>query len=396
MNHAGMMQSHLDPNKSKPLAGVTVVDLSRLLSGPTCTMMLADQGARVIKIEHPDTGDDTRQFLPFYHDGPNKGLSIFYFFCNRGKESIALNLKNPNDLALVKRMIAKADILVENFRPGTMEKLGMGPDDMLRVFPRLIYCSISGFGQYGDFWERPGYDTVIQAVSGLMDATGWPDGPPTRVGTSIADIAAGLYAYCAIVTALYSREKTGTGTSVDIAMLDCVFALMEHGLMDSLGVHHRPMRLGNRHPFIYPFDTFQCSNRLLAITAGNDALFEKMCVALGQPQLSANPHYKTNALRLNNNKQLKADMERILTTNTAEHWKGVLEKNGIPAELILNIDDTRKLKHLKQRGMVYKLKDGSYVPGTPLKFGYYSSLASDKPAPKLNENGDAIRKEFSK
>lgn len=396
MNEHPMMKSHLDPNKPKPLSGVTVIDFTRVLSGPTCTMMLADQGARVIKVERPGSGDDTRSLPPFYQDGPDQGVSVYYFYPNRGKESITLDLRNPDDLALVQRMIAKADVVVENFRPGTMAKLGLGPEDMMKQFPKLIYCSISGYGQYGDLSQKPGYDTVIQAVSGIMDATGWPDGPATRVGTSISDLSAGIYAFSAITTALYGREKTGKGTTIDIAMLDCTFALMEHGIMDALGMHVRPTRIGNRHPFMYPFDTFQCADRLLAITVGNDVLFEKLCAALGQVSMAKDPRYKTDTLRSQNCDALKAEMGKIMKSNTAQFWKTKLEQAGVPADLVLNIDETRQLPHMQQRGMIQQQSDNSFVPGTPLKFGYYGSLGSNKPAPKLNEHGEAIRKEFAK
>jgi CoA:oxalate CoA-transferase len=196
-----IQNSHLDPTKPHALEGITVVDFTRVLAGPTCTRMLADAGARVIKIERPGTGDDTRAMGPFTADGSSE----YYRFANLGKESIALNLKDPGDLSLVKRMIAKADVVVENFRPGVMAKLGLDPQKLVEQHPRLIVCSISGFVQYGPYHQQAAYDTVIQALSGIMDATGWPDGSPTRVGTSVSDISAGIFGYCGIVTALAAR-----------------------------------------------------------------------------------------------------------------------------------------------------------------------------------------------
>jgi CoA:oxalate CoA-transferase len=383
-------EEHRDSSKPHALEGITVVDFTRVLSGPTCTRMLADAGARVIKIERPETGDDTRQMGPFAADGSSE----YYRFANLGKESIALDLKDAHDLALVKSMIAKADVVVENFRPGVMAKLGLDPQQLLDEHEQLIVCSISGFGQYGPLHDQAAYDTVIQALAGIMDATGWPDGPPTRVGTSIADIAAGIYGYAAVVTALVGRERTGRGTTIDVAMLDSTFALLEHGLMDALGVHVRPERLGNRHPFMYPFDTFACSDQLLAITVGNDHLFEKLCEVLGLPDLVADKRFATNADRSDNHAPLKEAMEKVLHGDTADVWRERLEAAGVPVGIVLNVDDTRKLEQIKVRGMV-KNVGGVEVPGTPLKFGTYNSLGTLIPSPALDNRGKALRAEFA-
>ncbi len=383
-------EEHLDPAKPYPLAGITVIDFTRVLSGPTCTRMLADAGARVIKIERPNVGDDTRQMGPFVKDGS----SDYFRFANLGKESIALDLKDPDDLAIAKNMIDHADVVVENFRPGVMAKLGLDPVKLVEEHPRLIVCSISGFGQYGPMHQQAAYDTVIQALSGIMDATGFPDGPATRVGTSISDIAAGIYGYAGVVTALAARERTGKGTTVDVSMLDSTFALLEHGLMDALGVHLRPNRIGNRHPFMYPFDTFACSDRLLAICVGNDHLFGLLCGVLGLTGLPIDPRFKTNAARSDNFGPLKSAMEAVLKTNTAESWRSRLEQVGVPVGIVLNVDDARKLEQIAVRGMV-KNVGGYDVPGTPIKFGSYNSLGTMIPAPKLDNRGAALRKEFA-
>jgi CoA:oxalate CoA-transferase len=389
-NYDPKQNPHLDPTKLKTLEGITVIDFTRVLAGPTCSMMLADQGARVIKIERPVTGDDTRQMGPFYKNG----LSVYYAFPNRGKESIALDLKNPEDLALVKRMIAKADVVVENFRPGTMAKFGLDPESLTKNNPRLIVCSISGFGQYGPMHQYAAYDTVIQAISGIMDATGFPDGPAIRVGTSIADIQAGIYGFCGILSALYAREKTGKGTTVDVAMLDSVFAIMEHGLMDAIGVNITPHRMGNRHPFMYPFDTFMCKNRPTAITVGNDKLFANLCNALDIKNCITDERFTTNVKRCENHVVLKEMMEKALSAKNAEDWCEILEYAGVPCDLILNIEDTRQLDQIKARTMVQEVA-GKMIPGNPIKFGTYYSLASDKPPPDLDADGEKIRSEFS-
>lgn len=382
-------ESHLDPSKPHALEGITVIDFTRVLAGPTCTRMLADAGARVIKIERPKTGDDTRLMGPFAGDG----TSEYYRFANLGKESIALDLKNADDLALVRSMISRADVVVENFRPGVMAHLGLDPDKLMSEHPRLIVCSISGFGQYGPMHQQAAYDTVIQALSGIMDSTGWPNGPATRVGTSISDIAAGIFGYCGVVTALVARERTGKGTTVDVAMLDSTFALLEHGLMDALGPRVRPTRLGNRHPFMYPFDTFDCTDGPIAICVGNDHLFHVLASTLGLPDLARDPRFATNVARSDNHDALKAAMEAVLQTGTVATWHDRIEKAGVPVSVVLNVDDTRKLEQIRARGMV-KNVGGFDVPGTPLKFGAYNSLGTQIPSPPLDNCGAALRAEF--
>jgi len=390
VNGAASPSEHLDPGKPHALEHITVVDFTRVLAGPTCTRMLADAGARIIKIERPGTGDDTRQMGPFASDGSSE----YYRFANIGKESIALDLKNPDDLALVESMIAQADVVVENFRPGVMAKLGLDPAKLVVEHPRLIVCSISGFGQYGPLHQQPAYDTVIQALSGIMAATGEPDGGPTRVGTSISDILGGIFGYCGILTALAARERTGKGTTVDVSMLDATFATLEQGLMDALGVHQRPHRMANRHPSMAPFDTFTCSDRLVAICVGNDHLFSTLADALGRPELATDPRFATSVDRMDNQAELKAAMEEVLRTDTAAAWHERLEDAGIPVSLVLNVDDTRKLDQIKVRGMVKEV-GGFEVPGNPIKFGAYNSLGTMIPSPELNSSGDALRAEFA-
>ena len=386
---ASHSRAHRETIKPYPLAGVTVVDLSRVLAGPTCGRMLADAGARVIKVERPRTGDDTRLMGPFAADGSSE----YYRFANLGKESIALDLKDPDDYALLKRMLAGADVVVENFRPGVMAKLGLDPTDLVEEYPQLVVCSISGFGQYGPLHQQAAYDTVIQAISGIMDSTGEPDGGPTRVGTSVADILAGIFGYCGIVTALYARERTGHGTTVDIAMLDSTFSLMEQGLMDALGVHITPHRIGNRHPSMAPFDTFSCKDQLIAICCGNDRLFAALAEALGTPELPTDARFNSNVNRCDNQADLKVAMEAVLETDTAAAWHERLEQAGIPSSLVLNIDDTRKLEQIKVRGMVKEV-GGFSVPGSPMKWGAYNSLGTMIPSPALDQHAAALRAEF--
>lgn len=380
---------HLAKDKPYPLAGILVVDFTHVLSGPTCTRMLADSGARVIHIER-DTGDDTRHMGPYLADGSSE----YFRIANTGKESIALNLKDPADHALAEKMIAKADVVVENFRPGVMKRLGFDPAEMVKKYPKLIFASISGFGQYGPMSTQAAYDTIVQALSGIMDATGEADGKATRVGTSVSDVVAGMMGYAAIMTALVARERTGKGTTVDVSMLDSTFALMAQGLMSTLGPHQVPHRIGNRHPYIYPFDTFACKDKEIAICCGNDHLWGILSHTLGHDEWIEKPEFKTNDLREKNWQDVKAAMEKVLATKNASEWDKILHDAGIPASMILNIDDIRRLDQIIARGMVKTMPDGNEVIGTPMKFGTWNSYGVESDSPILNQNGDAIRQEF--
>jgi CoA:oxalate CoA-transferase len=374
---------------NKPLEGITVVDFTHVLSGPYCTMMLADQGARVIKLERVGSGDDSRQFGPFYDDG----TSVYFYFVNRGKESLAVNLKNPADLALVKRMIAKADVVIENFRPGTMAKLGLAPEDLVKEHPRLIFCSISGFGQTGPMSREPAYDIVVQALFGLMSVTGFPDGLPTRVGTSIGDLTAGLFAYMAIVTALMARERSGKGTTIDVAMLDGLFALLEHGLMDTLAKHIDPSRIGNRHPSISPFDAYTCKDRMLVICCGTDALFGRLCDTLGLSGVKGDDRFATNEKRNENQAALKEALEQVLSQDSAEAWRQKLESAGIPVGIVQTVEEAEEMEQIRVRQMICSL-EGRKVPGTPMKFGAYDSAPAAMAPPALDKDGAQLREEF--
>lgn len=380
---------HLDKNKPYPLAGILVVDFTHVLSGPTCTRMLADAGARVIHIERK-TGDDTRHMGPYITDGSSE----YFRIANVGKESIALDLKDEKDHALAEKMIAKADIVVENFRPGVMTRLGFDPDQMVKKYPKLIFASISGFGQYGPMSKQAAYDTIVQALSGIMDATGEADGSATRVGTSVSDVVAGIMAYGAITTALAARERTGKGTTVDVAMLDSTFSLMVQDLMTTLGPHKIPHRIGNRHPYMYPFDTFECQDQPIAICCGNDHLWAVLAHVLGHDEWIEQAEFKTNDLREKNWQQVKSALESVLKTKPAKKWDELLHQAGIPAGLVLNVDQTRRMDQIISRGMVKTLADGNEVLGTPMKYGTWNSYGLQNDSPKLDQNGAQIRQEF--
>lgn len=298
-----------------PLAGLTVVDLTRVLAGPYCTMMLADLGARVIKIENPEGGDDSRHVGPFVD-----GESAYFASVNRNKESIALDLKSPRDREVLAAMIAGADVLVENFRAGVMEKLGFTWEALHAANPRLVYASISGFGQTGPYRDRPAYDMVVQAMGGLMSVTGQTGGAPVRVGVSIGDLGAGLYAAIGIQSALLKRSRTGLGERVDIGMLDCQVALLENAIARHSATGAVPAPLGTRHPSITPFDMFKTADGFIVIAAGNDTLFQKLCAALGQPDLAADPRFATVVARNQHHAELKASLEARLADADSAAW----------------------------------------------------------------------------
>jgi CoA:oxalate CoA-transferase len=301
-------------NMDGPLKNLLVLDLTRVLVGPYCTMMLSDLGARVIKVEAPEVGDDSRKFGPFIED-----YSAYFMSLNRGKESIALNLKNEDDKKIFDKILAKADILIENFKPGTLEKWGYGWKDICKKYPRLIYASASGFGQTGPLKELPAYDMVVQGMGGLMSVTGQPNSEPTRVGTSIGDITAGLFTTVGINAALYAREKTGKGTFIDVSMLDCQIAILENAIARYLAKNEIPKPMGSRHPSIAPFEAFKTKDSHIIIAAGNEKLFEKLCSVLNIPEIAKDPKFNTNSLRSENMDDLKKILEdKLIIKNTGE------------------------------------------------------------------------------
>jgi CoA:oxalate CoA-transferase len=383
-----MPASELRPTKG-PFSGLTIIDLSHVLAGPFGTTILCDLGARIIKVEPPGHGDDTRTYGPFV-----KGQSLYFSFVNRGKESIVLNLKEDADKQIFFNMVRKADVVVENYRPGAMDRLGLSYETLSKMNPRLIYASNSGFGQTGPLAKEPAYDTIIQAMSGIMSVTGFPDGPPTRVGTSLSDLCAGVFLFCGVASALYAREKSGKGARIDIAMLDSTMAFLEHGLMEYLATGKAPGRIGNRHPFMTPFDTFDTADRPFAICVGNDKLFAALCQAIGKPELVTQPRFKTNFDRMTNNVALKAELESVLKTQPAAHWLKFIGDAGVPVAPILNVAEAAQLPQIKARNMLIEA-GGIQMPGNPVKISGYEDPAVRIGAPDLDQHGPALRKEFA-
>ncbi len=374
---------------SGPLSGVTVVDLSRILAGPYCTLLMAELGARVIKVETPKTGDDARAYGPFL-----KGKSAYFMSVNRGKESIALNLKDKGDRAIFERLLEKADVIVENFRPGTMEKLGYGWDALHAKYPKLIYAAASGFGHSGPDSLRPAYDMVVQGMGGIMSITGTPGGPPVRIGMSIGDIGAGLYTCIGVNSALYHRAQTGEATKVDIGLFDCQLALLENAILRYFLSGKPPGPLGVRHPNIAPFEAFDAADGKIIIAAGNDSLYVKLMEALGRPELAKAGKYLTNDLRLQHMEELKGDIETVLKTKGVTHWIKVLDEAGIPAGPINNVGQAIDSPQAKARNMVITTEDpiaGTVkLVGNPIKLSGFADPATRKPAPELDADRERI------
>jgi CoA:oxalate CoA-transferase len=351
-------------------------------------MTLAELGARVIKVENPEGGDDTRHFVPGW-----QGKSAYYLSLNRGKESIALNLKEPRDREMLLAMVRAADVLVENYRPGTMEGLQLGHEVLRQENPRLIYASVSGFGHTGPWRTRPAYDMIVQALAGLMSLTGEPGGAPMKAGTSVADLAGGLYATIGIAAALYQREKTGVGLRVDIAMLDSLLSLLEHGIMRYAATGEVPCPIGNRHPSIAPFECYDTADRPLVIAVGNDAMYARLCRALNLAGLATDPRFRTNQDRTCRADELKAELEAVLRTAPALHWAEVLEAAGVPCALVQTVADAFALPQVKERNMIVSA-DGLRMVGNPIKLSGYPDPPTRSPAPDLDADGPRIRREF--
>ncbi len=376
-----------------PLSDITVVDLSRVLAGPYCTMVLADLGARVIKVEQPGTGDDSRHIGPF-----RGGESAYFASINRAKESIALDLKDAADRAVFEALIARADVVVENYRPGVMARLGYGWETLHARHPRLIYAAASGFGHTGPDSQKAAYDMVVQAMGGIMSVTGWPGGPPTRVGTSVGDITAGLFTAIGILSALHDRAKTGVGQFVDVAMLDGQIAILENAVARYAVSGVAPGPLGARHPSITPFAAYACLGGHIVVAAGNDALWAALLDALGLAAAKSDPRFASNASRTDHADDVAALIEGALAAQPASYWLPRLEAAGVPCGPLNNVAQALAEPQVRARNMVIEtaLADGTplIAAGNPVKLSGHADPATRAKAPALDEHGAAIRAEL--
>ncbi|MEY2456279.1 MAG: CoA:oxalate CoA-transferase [Acidimicrobiaceae bacterium] len=365
-----------------PLSGVKVVDLTRVLAGPYCTMVLADLGAEVIKVERPGFGDDSRHIGPFVN-----GISAYFASLNRGKQSRALDLKRPEHREQFEALLVDADVLVENFRPGTMEKLGYGWDDLHRLHPRLIYAAVSGFGHTGPLSPRPAYDMVVQAMGGVMSITGHPGGPPTRVGTSIGDVTAGLFTAIGVCSALYDRAMTGEAAKIDVSMLDCQVAILENAIARYAATGDVPGPLGARHPSITPFAAFAAADGHLVIAAGNNLLFRRVCEVLGCTSAAGDERFATNALRTEHHAELQHVIEDALSADTVDAWLERLEAADVPCGPINDVAAVLAHPQVRARNMVVRVDDerldGLEMAGNPIKSSRHPDPATRGRVPDL-------------
>jgi len=376
-----------------PLAGTFVLDLTRVLAGPYCTMVLADLGARVVKVESPEHGDDARRIGPFVG-----GVSAYFLSLNRGKQSIALDLRDASDRAVFDRLLARADVLVENFRPGVMERLGLGFAELHARLPRLVVASTSGFGQTGPYAQRPAYDVVVQAMGGIMSLTGHPGGPPTRVGTSTGDITAGLFTAVGVLAALCERARTGVGRRVDVAMLDCQVATLENAIARYVATGEVPGPLGSRHPSITPFQAFATRDGHVVVAAGNDALFAKLADALGRPELAQDPRFLSNDLRTRHVAELTALLAPAFAARDGSEWLAELEARGIPCGPLNDVAQVLADPQVRARNMVVTTDDpdaGTFsLAGNPVKLSGVPDPATRGRAPRLDEHRAALLAEL--
>jgi len=376
-----------------PLDGLTILDFTRVLAGPYCTMQLADLGARVIKIEQPGRGDDTRAWGPPFVGGE----SAYFLSINRNKESVALDLKHSRARGILDALVARADVVVENFRPGTMERLGLGYDTLAATHSRIVYCSISGFGQTGPRRAEAGYDAMMQAEAGLMSITGAADGPPFRLGVAIGDIATGMFAVQGILAALYARERSQRGQRVDIAMLDAVTALLTYQASIAFATGDTPRRMGNRHPSIAPYDTFTAADGEFVLSVGNDDQFRRLAGILRRPELGIDPQYASNADRVRHYDALRDTLSRLFSAWARADLLAALTAAGVPCSAVRSVTEALQDPQLSAREMIVPLEHvsagGIRVLGSPLKLSE-TPASVRTPPPALGQHTDAVLREI--
>ena len=385
-----------------PLDGIRVFDLTRILAGPSCTQMLADLGADVIKIERSGTGDDTRKFAPPYikdADGNETSESAYFCAANRNKRSVTLDISKPEGQVLARQIIAKSQVLVENFKTGGLAKYGLAYDDLKNEYPGLIYCSITGFGQTGPYALRPGYDVLIQAMSGMMSVTGEPDGEPMKSAIPVADLMAGMYAGVAINAALRHREITGEGQRIDISMLDVMVAFSTVQGMNYLSTGEVPKRLGNQHPNIVPYQAFKTGDGDMILAVGNDSQFQRFCEIAGRPDLPEDPRFATKADRLKNRDEIIPIVQELMLQKPTDFWLKALEESSVSGGPINRLDQVFADPHVNARDMKlemdYPATNGGKVTliNSPMRLSETPTEARLAP-PMLGEHTDEVLKDM--
>jgi len=376
-----------------PLDGFRILDLTRILAGPYATMKLGDMGADVVKIELPGTGDDTRAWGPPFAGGE----AAYYLAVNRSKRSCTLNLKHPRGRDVLERLIRASDVLAENFRPGTMEKLGYGYEKVRGLNPRIVYCAISGYGHTGSRRDDPSFDVIVQGESGLMDLTGFPDGPPTKVGASIADLTAGMLAVEGILLALLERARTGAGQKVDVALMDGVLSLFTYQAQNYFTTGKPSRRMGNRHPSITPYETFHAQDGYFNVGVANDGFWKPFCDVIGRPELAADPRFRDNPSRVSNRDALSAILAPLFAARPAQEWLALLSAQGIPVGLIRPVGEVLDDPIRRERDMVIDLEHRTVgalrMVGNPIKLSLHPHPPL-RPPPRLGEHTDEVLREL--
>lgn len=389
---------------SGPLSHLRVLDLSRILAGPWAGQLLGDMGAEVIKIERPQTGDDTRAWGPPYVKGAESSeqLSAYFLTANRNKQSLAVDITHPEGQALIRRLVAESDVVLENFKVGGLKQYGLDYDSLKRVNPKLIYCSITGFGQDGPYANRPGYDFLIQAMGGLMSITGQPDGKPgegpMKVGVALTDIVTGLYATIGVLAALSHRDRTGEGQYVETALLDVQVACLANQAMNYLTTGKAPSRMGNAHPNIVPYEDFPTADGNMVLTVGNDAQFARLCDVLGHPEWASDDRFATNPARVASRRELIPKLRQATVMRSTREWVDVLERAGVPCGPVNTLDQVFDDPQVLARGMKQSLHHPALgeVPsvGNPIKLKL-TPVSYRMAPPLLGEQSDQVLRKIA-
>jgi crotonobetainyl-CoA:carnitine CoA-transferase CaiB-like acyl-CoA transferase len=382
-------------DRDLPLSGLKVLDLSRVLAGPVCTQLLADLGADVVKVERPGLGDDTRHWgPPFLPDG---GPSAYFVSANRGKRSLALDLANPQAADTLAELIRRADVLIENFLPDAAERFGLTPERLAELNPRLVSCSISGYGRTGPMAALPGYDLMTQAGSGLMSITGEPSGEPMKVGVALSDVITGLYAVISVLAGLHARGISGAGRSFDLALADCTLASLVNVAQTTLVTGERPRRWGNAHPQIVPYESFATADGHIMLGVGNDAQWKKFCTAAGRDDWNADPRFQTNRERVAHRNELLPALRSLMRERTTRHWDELLNSIDVPHGPVLAVDEVLKLPQTAARQMVLPVTDRQgreySVLGSPIHWHDEPPRRATAP-PNLGEHSNEILQEW--